>query len=844
MAEPEKEKSPASDSELEGEGPNITINLKSLDASVRTISVPLNITVGELKKRIQDRYDVPVASQRLIFFGKALKDDQLLSSYSIEDGHTIHMVARPPGAQEQQQPQRSPQPTPAARTAPSATPGTAPPPPFGLFGRAPGSVVMSAISIPPEGAADLSSLVAGVINSLSASGAFGQSPAGAPPAAGQPPQAGAAGQAAGPTAPAPSSTPPPTLFDTIRGSLNTLNNHITTANSISSVEPMDLTHPNTPNTVETIGQLLGQYQEALARVQPVVSRLSLLLSHESQLQDPELRQETQRLAQATQQSLQQLGTTSQQMGHLLHTVGLGTTPGQAQPATPPPAGRGPMQGNIAIHINDLIGGNGPAGIAVPVFIHPPGTAPPGATPVPLNSAAQPPQAQAAQQPPQGGQPGPNPAGRAPPPNPLAGIHQLLGPFFQQLQNPSGGASPAASPMGMLMNMFGRPPGAAGAGAGQTGQAGPATQAGQTGQGATSTPTPVAADAPASSPSVARAIPPSLSSRIPVPDMSGTSQSGALMAQMYQAVLQALQDGGSATASTILEGLSLPDESQQPTGPFEEMMMLIVRSLSLRDIMSVVNGDWQPLEKVHSVLKTHLTTALNGNLSPYRLSTYADGIVSAIQVTLDERNLPDDIRQRIVPGRNVNITETALSIVRAHVYRLVTIIMNDFPTSASTSSSSSSSAPVGSPFAQALRLWTMEFIGDLFSRLSTLFLGGTSDVYLLLRFFLTHRLTGLVEGPMLEISTNLIANNIMNTYNNFLEQSVRYPVETEWSKIMEEDEARQQTSQFLSQLSEPLSESYLSGFDLQRKKKGASSTSTSQTSTPSATNLEDMMEDVE
>ncbi|XP_038710970.1 ubiquitin-like domain-containing protein CIP73 [Tripterygium wilfordii] len=52
--------------------------------------------VPALKERIASVTGVLSEQQRLICRGRVLKDDQLLSAYHVEDGHTLHMVVRQP----------------------------------------------------------------------------------------------------------------------------------------------------------------------------------------------------------------------------------------------------------------------------------------------------------------------------------------------------------------------------------------------------------------------------------------------------------------------------------------------------------------------------------------------------------------------------------------------------------------------------------------------------------------------------------------------------------------------------------------------------------------------------
>ena len=56
------------------------------------ISIPTSQTVLDLKRLVAEKTDVEAERQRLIYSGKVLKDDDALSTYKIQSGHTIHMV--------------------------------------------------------------------------------------------------------------------------------------------------------------------------------------------------------------------------------------------------------------------------------------------------------------------------------------------------------------------------------------------------------------------------------------------------------------------------------------------------------------------------------------------------------------------------------------------------------------------------------------------------------------------------------------------------------------------------------------------------------------------------------
>ncbi|GJN15564.1 hypothetical protein PR202_gb02486 [Eleusine coracana subsp. coracana] len=61
----------------------IEINIKTLDSQVHKLRVQKNVPVSVLKEKIVEATGVPLDQQRLIFRGRVLKDDHLLSEYRI-----------------------------------------------------------------------------------------------------------------------------------------------------------------------------------------------------------------------------------------------------------------------------------------------------------------------------------------------------------------------------------------------------------------------------------------------------------------------------------------------------------------------------------------------------------------------------------------------------------------------------------------------------------------------------------------------------------------------------------------------------------------------------------------
>ncbi|WCJ30100.1 Ubiquitin-like domain-containing protein CIP73 [Euphorbia peplus] len=85
--------------EVEKSETTIEIKIKTLDSQTYTLRVDKQMPVPALKEQIASVTGVVSEQQRLICRGRVLKDDQLLSAYHVEDGHTLHMVVRQPFVQ-------------------------------------------------------------------------------------------------------------------------------------------------------------------------------------------------------------------------------------------------------------------------------------------------------------------------------------------------------------------------------------------------------------------------------------------------------------------------------------------------------------------------------------------------------------------------------------------------------------------------------------------------------------------------------------------------------------------------------------------------------------------------
>lgn len=82
---------------------NIRIVVKTVNNDLYNLTVEGTSTIIDLKERIREATSVEVNRQRLIYRGRVLLDESVVQDYNIEDGHTVHMVARPVNFQELQQ---------------------------------------------------------------------------------------------------------------------------------------------------------------------------------------------------------------------------------------------------------------------------------------------------------------------------------------------------------------------------------------------------------------------------------------------------------------------------------------------------------------------------------------------------------------------------------------------------------------------------------------------------------------------------------------------------------------------------------------------------------------------
>lgn len=149
-----------SDASVSVEDSTLELNIKTLDSQMYTFRVDKNMPVSSFKGIIADKVGVPVGQQRLIFRGKVLKDEHLLSVYHVENGDTLHLVERQPT-----QPQTSSGTGSADASGIDGSTGA----PRNRIGQISHSVVLGTLNVGDQGeggVSDLSRVIGAVLNSL------------------------------------------------------------------------------------------------------------------------------------------------------------------------------------------------------------------------------------------------------------------------------------------------------------------------------------------------------------------------------------------------------------------------------------------------------------------------------------------------------------------------------------------------------------------------------------------------------------------------------------------------------------------------------------------------------
>ncbi|KAF3325874.1 large proline-rich protein BAG6 isoform X2 [Carex littledalei] len=215
----------------------IEIKIKTLDSQTYTLRVNKRVPVPQLKEQIAGVTGIESGQQRLICRGQVLRDNELLSHYHVEDGHTLHLVVRQP-------PEIVPNNLGAANSSSGAL--------NNQRNQLTESIVLEAINIQhrSRGFPNIGQIVSSIVNSLGTSGGA---------SLGMDPVVGAANHESQPT----ESTEPhlnPRSFTVEIGSMQVPSQNQSAETSTGSVNPSPI-----PDSLATISQYLEFMSEDFRR---------------------------------------------------------------------------------------------------------------------------------------------------------------------------------------------------------------------------------------------------------------------------------------------------------------------------------------------------------------------------------------------------------------------------------------------------------------------------------------------------------------------------------------------------------------------------------------------------
>lgn len=74
------------------EDPPVKFHVKTGKEEKLSLEMPLSTSVADLKAKLAEMTEIAASSQRLIYAGRVMKDDEVLNTYGVKAGNTIHLV--------------------------------------------------------------------------------------------------------------------------------------------------------------------------------------------------------------------------------------------------------------------------------------------------------------------------------------------------------------------------------------------------------------------------------------------------------------------------------------------------------------------------------------------------------------------------------------------------------------------------------------------------------------------------------------------------------------------------------------------------------------------------------
>ncbi|MQL85032.1 hypothetical protein Taro_017543 [Colocasia esculenta] len=361
-------------------------------------STPPIMPVLLLKEKVANTVGVPVGQQRLIFRGKVLKDDQLLSAYHVEDGHTLHLVARQP-VQNESQPGISSAGT--AGNVDNRGSAGAPRNRVGVVGQIAHNVVLGPFNIGDQSEMvipDLSRIIGAVLNSLgigapATTGGVGNSPSTDPPnSSNQGSQTVETNGMQNASVRAPTEDQLPfssnlfpfqslnqsqpfhlvtpdslitlsTFISRLEQALSLTGYHSTAANSGEDSLRFNMPSSSISGlpTVELLGTVIERAQRLLSgQATAALSHISGQLGRDGSFTDPAIRGQIQSQAMHVGVAMQHLGALLLELGRTILMLRMGQTPAESSVNAGPAvyisaSGPSPMMVQPALHTSPLFG---------------------------------------------------------------------------------------------------------------------------------------------------------------------------------------------------------------------------------------------------------------------------------------------------------------------------------------------------------------------------------------------------------------------------------------------------------------------------------------------------------